>query len=1395
MVTVDYLSADGNTYTVSVDLTNANIPEGAYLQVEELSDDEAEEYIKEAAKAVDTKVKDLLYSKALDISIIYNDEKIQPDGTVNVEVTLQDKEKEVISEVVHFGDKTEVLKSSTDGNTVQFKTDGFSVFAIVGTKTIETTYLTADGKTLKVTVNYDEDAQIPEGAELEVEEIQENDEGWAKRSNRFANVLSEEYGNVTISDVRFLNISIMVDGEEFEPKAPVEVKIEYTDALFTENTVEYDYDEEDDPNAPLPELENRFVAVHYTENGEATLLKTTTENNNEGIVESTSITPSFSDYDIAYVYDYDTYEAGTDSVISSGLSGTLSASDIVANATTLAAGSGTMLKSAGSTPDHAKTLANNGDGTYTIGLSVTGDADTTKEVAPVNVVIVYDVSNSMTGNNIPMTYGGYGLDTSSGSGGGKDGTYFQLYDANRNAVSDGYTGAVYRYQNKQYTLYNGQRYSSNIYRADAAEKVLYDFVNGLAAYQTGDGSNVQIAFIPFSNSANAGSQQVSWTSNLSSVTGKLSNTGSAGTHKLTYSQGTNWQAALSEAVTVVGQADSDPTYVVFITDGAPSRPQNSSDPYSTGNGCYYVALDDARDVYNAVTAKNGKFFGIYAYGKETDWLASLMYYAYNNSRPSSSVEGETFDTTGYYNASSQEALEQAVAAIFNDIVDTMGVQAASIADGTTSNVSTTSGDIADLLDVNTDSFQYWLSWPVTANGSNYVFTMPDKTSGDDVTYTVSLSGTTATISWGTGSSAKTATYTNASVSSGGMLTVEWTAATDFYNFAPPAAEFTDPSVDWDLSSLGTLLDGVTYQVTFECYPTQYTLDLIADLKNGYVTYDSLDANVKKYLTQSGDDYVLATNTTASLTYTDSRTDDGEQSVDYVNPDPQSTSATKAVTISKDWSNILDSRTKPESLTMHVTRDGTDRYEIVLNDANEWTASKYISYGIMTVKNGVITLKTTGHDYSFSEPEDMTYYWELNVSTLRPMLINSVETMLVKIVETEAPSMSGENATVTSGGVTYYKLTINGEAMYYKVDNAVATLTAVNNRRSYLNVAKVIDETNAPADAEFSFNMTITNSNAANGSADDTDSDYWVWFSVYDSINSQTVSGDDLTISGTGLQGPTSSGYYYIPSGNTVTIGMKAGYNVRFLNLPTDSTYSIVESSTMPEESFTLESISGTRVYVSGTTTDDEGNTVNVTSSETAGDTDVTTGTASGTIEYANSNYTMTFDNKYSTIDVQLRKVKEDGETIIGESVFELTKKNSSGSYVVINDTLSSIQPGDTEETNPVDLGGLGIAEYRLTETDTPPGYIKLASHVDFEVYKDTDGTLKAKMADGTDDSIASIDTDDDGNYIITVINTPGTELPHTGGPGTLPYTLGGFILMISALMYGFMMRRRERRLM
>jgi len=254
-VTVDYLSADGNTYTVSVDLRDANIPEGAYLQVKELSDSEAEEYIEEAAKAVDTEVKDLLYSKALDISIVYNGEKIQPDGTVKVEVKLQDKKKDVLSEVVHFGDRTEVLNSTTKGNTVEFKTEGFSVFAIVGTETLETTYLTADGETYKITVTYGPEADIPKGSWLKVKEILPGTALYNSYNNQAANKLHSDVNGKEASDTdtynkdsyevtivplpeaaeigfaRYFDISIIHDNQEIEPKAAVEVKIEYVEPV------------------------------------------------------------------------------------------------------------------------------------------------------------------------------------------------------------------------------------------------------------------------------------------------------------------------------------------------------------------------------------------------------------------------------------------------------------------------------------------------------------------------------------------------------------------------------------------------------------------------------------------------------------------------------------------------------------------------------------------------------------------------------------------------------------------------------------------------------------------------------------------------------------------------------------------------------------------------------------------------------------------------------------------------------------------------------------------------------------------------------------------------------------------------------------------------------------
>ena len=60
---------------------------------------------------------------------------------------------------------------------------------------------------------------------------------------------------------------------------------------------------------------------------------------------------------------------------------------------------------AGEAPAHSKNVSLNEDGTYKIELTVTGDADTeTQETGKANVILVYDVSQSMGTNATDSDY-------------------------------------------------------------------------------------------------------------------------------------------------------------------------------------------------------------------------------------------------------------------------------------------------------------------------------------------------------------------------------------------------------------------------------------------------------------------------------------------------------------------------------------------------------------------------------------------------------------------------------------------------------------------------------------------------------------------------------------------------------------------------------------------------------------------------------------------------------------------------------------------------------------------------------------------------------------------------------------------------------------------------------
>ncbi|MBR5995536.1 MAG: Cna B-type domain-containing protein, partial [Eubacteriaceae bacterium] len=852
----------------------------------------------------------------------------------------------------------------------------------------------------------------------------------------------------------------------------------------------------------------------------------------------------------------------------------------------------TVNADAGDVPAHSKTATSNDDGTFKLELSVTGDAETNVQTASnVNILIIYDESSSMTSNNV------------------------------------GNTGRS---------------------RADHAEDVVHDFIDGLRQYQNAsDPSNIQMALVGFG--PNATTRQT-WTSDLTGgnsginrffddgVDGTITNSGT-NSHGYSGNNGTNWQAAMSQAQTLLNSADSDPTFVILVTDGAPTAASGQTTINPAGNRpwtdfrvYYSAATEGARAIQ---TRNNTTLFGIYAYGTEADLLDDLIYYSntgshrvvngYNISTATAQQHnfGSTETTDNYYNASDTAALTAAIEDIFQTIVNALGITSVTISDGTTDQVTTSTGDISDLLDVDESSYQYWLSIPVVNNQ----FQRVDLVSGETVTYNVRDNGNgTCTVTWGS----NTLTV-DGSVSSG-QFKYEWTGKNALYNYDPPAARLVNSAVEWDLSSVGTLLDDVTYSVTFDVYPSQTTLDIVADIKNDpgeNGAWGDLDSEVQKYIDVNGK---LKTNTTATLSYVDTRTG-ASGSTTFTNPDPVQSEAVEQLAVSKEWENAMDGR-EAEPITLTVTRDGADQYTVKLGELidpddpeseRKWTENVYISIGILRhVNDGEYTdsegnkfeVLESGHEFTFKEPKDLGYYWELEVPTVRPMLIDGTITMLIK-----------KDATHTNPG-NAVEYTFAGST-YYVGSTGDATLTATNHRRARLNVTKAVDGEDSDPNQTFRFTMNVVDSKASEGSADNLNSDYWVWFSVW---NGGYV---DALVSGAQkeMKDGAWTGFYYAPSNTDIVVDLKAGDNLRFTNLPADSTYTITEDTLPANYAFT-SSVLGAKTW------DDEGHEITVPNSD-ADPNFSGAQTTAGKIVLTNTDYTVTYTNTYGLTDVEITKVWED----------------------------------------------------------------------------------------------------------------------------------------------------------
>lgn len=172
----------------------------------------------------------------------------------------------------------------------------------------------------------------------------------------------------------------------------------------------------------------------------------------------------------------------------------------------------------------------------------------------------------------------------------------------------------------------------------------------------------------------------------------------------------------------------------------------------------------------------------------------------------------------------------------------------------------------------------------------------------------------------------------------------------------------------------------------------------------------------------------------------------------------------------------------------------------------------------------------------------------------------------------------------------------------------------------------------------------------------------------------------------------------------------------------------------------------------------------------------------------------TIRNKKESREYEVVIVKTDtGNTSLrlGGAVFDLYASSS-----VENDV---VKPGETPirqnlttaseegaDKGKVSLGVLGEGTYYLFETKAPAGYEKLDKPVKITISGSSVGLMQGKRPE-----TVNIEQDQQ-KAELTVMNTTGVELPHTGGPGSRVFYILGALLTAAALSIAVLRRRKAK---
>lgn len=158
--------------------------------------------------------------------------------------------------------------------------------------------------------------------------------------------------------------------------------------------------------------------------------------------------------------------------------------------------------------------------------------------------------------------------------------------------------------------------------------------------------------------------------------------------------------------------------------------------------------------------------------------------------------------------------------------------------------------------------------------------------------------------------------------------------------------------------------------------------------------------------------------------------------------------------------------------------------------------------------------------------------------------------------------------------------------------------------------------------------------------------------------------------------------------------------------------------------------------------------------------------------------------KVYTTQLVINKLNNSEEKLAGAE-FKIYQKDTENNEVII----ASGTKATTDVNGQIKLTGLSAGTYYIQETKAPEGY-KLDSTVKTFVINETSDNLAKTVTfeAGTDD----ITKETDDGFSMYIFNTPGSELPGTGGMGTIIFTVAGAgVVLVAGIMLIVYMKKRK----